>query len=158
MIYIYIYICARCVWQGGLTGVGPGPDVSFHRVHSTGMDTNQHLQHRDSGHGRAVSHTKQLRPHLIADILDRYIYMQTFLWGYERLNDITTDIQYVLMFHQFNCIVAQCFNPNYILYLLLFHIHNMHSVGFIGNGWQCRGLFTLSNCLMQPIQCDQEKC
>lgn len=42
------YVCARCVRQGGLTGVRPCPDVRFHRVHSAGMHTDQHLQRRET--------------------------------------------------------------------------------------------------------------
>lgn len=41
------YIRAGRVRQGGLACVSPGADVCLHGVDSTGMDTDQHLQHRE---------------------------------------------------------------------------------------------------------------
>lgn len=40
------YVCTRCVRQRRFPDVCPCPDVCLHRVHTTGMDTNQHLQQR----------------------------------------------------------------------------------------------------------------
>ena len=47
-------ICTRGVGQAGFTGVPPSPDVRLHRIHSTSMNTNQHLQ-------RTIQHTQEFR-------------------------------------------------------------------------------------------------